>query len=78
MPPASGSDCDTLPPLPPLQVLPPLLGGARGGLVLAQSEVTAEELAVERRVKSAVKGAGGSLELPWGSTLYHLDDLPFT
>jgi deoxyribodipyrimidine photo-lyase len=29
------------------------------------------------QVKSAVGAAGGKLELHWGSTLYHLDDLPF-
>jgi hypothetical protein len=45
--------------------------------VLAQSEVTSEELAIERRVKAAVGGAGGKLELLWGNTLFHLDDLPF-
>lgn len=29
------------------------------------------------QVKSAVGSAGGKLELWWGSTMYHLDDLPF-
>lgn len=29
------------------------------------------------QVKSAVSAAGGKLELWWGPTMYHLDDLPF-
>ncbi len=29
------------------------------------------------QVKSAVAAAGGKLELWWGPTMYHLDDLPF-
>lgn len=29
------------------------------------------------QVKSAVAAAGGKLELHWGNTMYHLDDLPF-
>jgi hypothetical protein len=32
---------------------------------------------VEARVAEAAQRAGGRLELLWGSTLYHKDDLPF-
>lgn len=64
----------------PEEVLPGLLterGSSHKTVVIAQSEVTSEETAVERKVKSAVGAAGGKLELWWGSTMYHLDDLPF-
>ncbi|KAI3426359.1 hypothetical protein D9Q98_008731 [Chlorella vulgaris] len=64
----------------PEEVLPGLMterGSGGKTCVLAQSEVTSEELAIERRVKAAVGGAGGKLELLWGNTLFHLDDLPF-
>lgn len=59
---------------PPEEVIPPL---ATGGAVLAQSEVTSEETRAEAAVQRALKRAGGKLELHWGSTLFHKDDLPF-
>lgn len=42
--------------------------------VLAQQEVTHEEKQVDARVRRAVQGR---LQLLWGLTLYHLDDLSF-
>mmetsp|Transcript_7483 Transcript_7483/g.21142 ORF Transcript_7483/g.21142 Transcript_7483/m.21142 type:complete len:447 (-) Transcript_7483:1471-2811(-) len=44
--------------------------------VLAQSEVTSEEACTEKRLRSAMQGHS-KLQLEWGSTMYHLDDLPF-
>ena len=35
-----------------------------------------EEVAIERRVAEVLKAAGARLELSWGFTLYHRDDLP--
>ncbi|KAI7840945.1 hypothetical protein COHA_005375 [Chlorella ohadii] len=64
----------------PEEVLPGLVterGSGSRTTVIAQSEVTSEETGVERKVKSAVAAAGGKLELWWGPTMYHLDDLPF-
>lgn len=58
-----GSSFIALTPLP-LLVAAALAAGEEGRgapgatLVLAQSEVTSEELAVERKVKSAVSGGG--------------------
>ncbi len=46
--------------------------------VFAQSEVTSEETDAEDAVRDALESRPGStLDLVWGSTLYHLDDLPF-
>lgn len=45
--------------------------------VLAQAEVTDEEVRAERRVRDAIKASGAKLEMCWNSTLYHIDDLPF-
>jgi len=60
---------------PPEDIIPPL---AAGGCVLAQAEVTSEERGAESAVRRGLKRIGdGRLELHWGSTLYHLDDLPF-
>ncbi|KAL0738574.1 hypothetical protein Bca4012_014784 [Brassica carinata] len=41
--------------------------------------LSVEELQVERLVDQALKGVGNGpkLELVWGSTMYHKDDLPF-
>ncbi|KAK9726325.1 hypothetical protein RND81_05G206100 [Saponaria officinalis] len=40
-------------------------------------EVSNEEAKAEARVESAVKDVGVEVKYFWGSTLYHLDDLPF-
>ena len=61
----------------PEEVLPRLLHPSRPTAVLAHGHVASEELKVERAVQSAVRGGGGELELFWGQTLYHYDDLPF-
>ncbi|XP_061876638.1 cryptochrome DASH-like [Entelurus aequoreus] len=45
--------------------------------VVFQQEVTSEELAVEKGVKEACAGMKVKVHTCWGSTLYHLDDLPF-
>ncbi|WZZ84924.1 hypothetical protein YC2023_113503 [Brassica napus] len=47
--------------------------------VFAHKETCSEELHVERLVDKALKrvGNGTKLELIWGSTMYHKDDLPF-
>ncbi|CAL8468872.1 g8413 [Coccomyxa elongata] len=45
--------------------------------VLAQMEVTKEELDVEKAVRATL-GPRGKLQLLWGNTLYHKDDVPFT
>ncbi|KAG7670913.1 hypothetical protein Ndes2437A_g04546 [Nannochloris sp. 'desiccata'] len=60
---------------PPEKILLDYVG--KQTLVLAQSEVTSEEISAEKAVKSALKGKGSKLELHWGSTLFHIDDLPF-
>lgn len=47
-------------------------------VVLAQAEVTSEEIQAETAVGRALKRVpGASLELHWGLTLFHRDDLPF-
>ncbi len=61
----------------PEQLLPRLAAGHDAPVVLATAEVTSEEARIDRKVSSAIKGMRGSLQLQWGSTLYHIDDLPF-
>lgn len=39
--------------------------------------MTHEELQSERKVCAALKDAGVQAKFSWGSTLYHIDDLPF-
>ena len=61
----------------PEDVVPQLISDD-GGLVLAQSEVTSEETDVEERVRKALlqKSGNAKMELLWGPTMYHRDDLP--
>ena len=56
------------------------LVGERGTSVLAQREVTSEEILVESRVRQALESRSdrAELELLWGATLYHRADLPFS
>ncbi len=63
----------------PEAVLPELAAGVGAGAVYCQGEVTAEEEAVEGRVRAALerRGGGAGLKRMWGGTLFHLEDLPF-
>merc|ERR1711871_564834 len=48
-----------------------------GGQVWFQQETTSEELLVEKRVAASAAAAGATCSSIWGSTMYHLDDLPY-
>ncbi|KAF8099926.1 hypothetical protein N665_0235s0025 [Sinapis alba] len=63
----------------PEDILPSLAKDFEAHTVLAHKETCSEELQVERLVDQALKGVGNGtkLELIWGSTMYHKDDLPF-
>uniref|UniRef100_A0A0D3DCZ7 tRNA (guanine-N(7)-)-methyltransferase n=1 Tax=Brassica oleracea var. oleracea TaxID=109376 RepID=A0A0D3DCZ7_BRAOL len=63
----------------PEDILPSLAKDFGAHTVLAHKETCSEELHVERLVRQALKGVGNGtkLELIWGSTMYHKDDLPF-
>ncbi|KAL3650984.1 Myosin-3 [Castilleja foliolosa] len=59
----------------PEQIIPSL---ASSYGIYAQKETCSEELNVERRVSENLKKLNSSkLELIWGSTMYHIDDLTF-
>lgn len=45
--------------------------------VYAQKEVASEETTIEKEVKTALQKQNIALELVWGKTLYHLDDIPY-
>jgi hypothetical protein len=53
-----------------------LLDGS-SNTVLTMEESTAEERAVDARVRAAI-AARGRLKTLWGHTLFHIDDLPFS
>ncbi|KAL0856283.1 hypothetical protein Bca101_061436 [Brassica carinata] len=63
----------------PEDILPSLAKDFGAHTVFAHKETCSEELQVERLVDKALKGVGNGtkLELIWGSTMYHKDDLPF-
>lgn len=61
----------------PESIMPSLMVKEGETTVLAQEEVTDEELRVDMRMRKAIKPLGGVLKLVWGSTLYHRDDLPY-
>ncbi|RWR94177.1 blue-light photoreceptor PHR2 [Cinnamomum micranthum f. kanehirae] len=45
--------------------------------VYLQREVSRDEVRTEERIEAAMKEEGVEVKYFWGSTLYHLDDLPF-
>ncbi|KAL7122441.1 hypothetical protein ACP275_01G046300 [Erythranthe tilingii] len=67
----------------PEQILPSLAKTYGAHTVYAQKETCSEEINVERRVSEnlrkefVVSSRGTKLELIWGCTMYHVDDLPF-
>eukprot|EP00898_Chlorokybus_atmophyticus_P003146 jgi/Chlat1/3832/Chrsp26S04060 len=61
----------------PEEVLPLLAREVGAARVYAQKETCAEELAVERNLRRELAKIGVKLELIWGGTMYHADDLPF-
>lgn len=62
----------------PETVIPQLVKDLRISAVHYHQEATAEELAVERALASALAELKVPLQGFWGHTLHHLDDLPFT
>ncbi|OUZ99235.1 Cryptochrome/DNA photolyase [Macleaya cordata] len=75
----------------PEDVLPSIAKAFGAHTIYAHKETCSEELLVERRVRKSLQRvailSGGStsrnptkpkLQLIWGSTIYHIDDLPFT
>ncbi|GAQ87857.1 photolyase/cryptochrome [Klebsormidium nitens] len=61
----------------PEEVLADLARKTGAKTLFAHQEVTHEELQSERKVCAALKDAGVQAKFFWGSTLYHIDDLPF-
>lgn len=59
----------------PEDILPRMLTPGSRSVVSYQSEVTSEEMQVERAVQRAVQESAG-MQPHWGATLYHLEDLP--
>jgi deoxyribodipyrimidine photo-lyase len=61
----------------PEVILPVLAQEIGATAIYFSKEVTAEEVAVETALQSAVKPLAIALKSFWGHTLYHPDDLPF-
>lgn len=60
----------------PEELLPGLARKYHASGILAHKEIASEEIASERAVMNALDGLV-ELRLIWGSTLFHIDDLPF-
>ncbi len=62
----------------PEDVLPEFAQQWEVGTVYFHAEITTEEKAVEKNLRSRLKTSGISMKSFWGSTLLHRDDLPFS
>jgi len=71
-----GSDLVVRKGLPEV-IIPVLVKELNISAVYYHQEVTSEELKVEKALKKALAPLGVKIQAYWGSTLYHLDDLPF-
>lgn len=61
----------------PEVVIPELARAAGAEAVYAHGEVSRDECRAEERVQKAVEKEGVNVKYFWGSTLYHVEDLPF-
>ncbi|KAL5795622.1 hypothetical protein ACOSQ2_000442 [Xanthoceras sorbifolium] len=61
----------------PESVLVELAKAIGADAVYAHREVSHDEVKSEEKIEAAMKEEGVELKYFWGSTLYHLDDLPF-
>ena len=61
----------------PETVLPELAKAIGADAVYAHREVSHDEVKGEDKIESAMKEENVEVKYFWGSTLYHLDDLPF-
>ncbi|URE05285.1 FAD binding domain of DNA photolyase [Musa troglodytarum] len=61
----------------PEVVLPELARAAGADAVYAHREVSHDEARAEERVAEAMEAEGVEVKYFWGSTLHHMDDLPF-
>lgn len=61
----------------PEVVIPELARAAGAEAVYAHGEVSRDECRTEDKVSQAIKKEGVEVKYFWGSTLYHMDDLPF-
>ncbi|XP_062211219.1 blue-light photoreceptor PHR2-like [Phragmites australis] len=61
----------------PEVVIPELALAAGAEAVYAHGEVSRDECRAEERVRKAVEKEGVDVKYFWGSTLYHVEDLPF-
>jgi deoxyribodipyrimidine photolyase len=61
----------------PEVVIPELARAAGAETVYAHGEVSRDECRAEERVQKAVEKEGINVKYFWGSTLYHVEDLPF-
>ncbi len=60
----------------PEDVIPEIARDYKCEAVFAHKEVMHEEISVERELENKLFKASIAMELYWGSTLYHLEDLP--
>jgi deoxyribodipyrimidine photolyase len=61
----------------PETVLAELANSVGAEAVYAHREVSRDEVKAEDKIESAMKDEGLEVKYFWGSTLYHVDDLPF-
>jgi deoxyribodipyrimidine photo-lyase len=61
----------------PEEIIPELVQQWAIATVAYQSEVTAEETAIEQRLGLRLQSLGTQVKTAWGATLFHADDLPF-
>lgn len=59
----------------PEEILPGLIENYDIDLTFTHKEITREEIDVEDKIKAS---AGDTLSFVWGSTLFHINDIPFT
>jgi len=60
----------------PEEIIPDIIAAYQAEAVFAHKEVMDEETSIELHLEEALFKLGVAFELFWGSTLYHIEDLP--
>jgi len=62
----------------PEQIIPELVKNLKASSIYTSQEVTQEEVSIEGRLEKLLFAQGISIEYSWQSTLFHIDDIPYS
>lgn len=62
----------------PEEIIPKLAKTLKVNTIFTSQEVTQEEISIEKNLENKIFAQGISIEYYWQSTLFHIDDIPYS